>query len=149
MPAPAAAGFTLIEVLVVLAVISLALGLVLGAGPWRSATLDARVAAGQVAQGLRQARAQAIAGNRRVVFALNVATGAFRVGDGAVQELPRGLDLSLTAVSEETPTSRAGGIAFLPDGSSTGGRIGLAAGRVRVSVGVDWLTGRVSVADAP
>lgn len=133
----------------VLAVVGLAFGLLLGGGPWRSPTLDARAAAGQVAQGLRLARAQAIAGNRRVVFVLDVATGGFRIGDGEVQALPRGLDLSLTAVAEETLASRVGAIAFLPDGSSTGGRIGLAAGRVRSWVGVDWLTGRVSVTDAP
>ena len=42
-----------------------------------------------------------------------------------------------------------GPFTFAPDGSSTGGRIELAAGARRMQVGVDWLTGRVSVADAP
>jgi len=42
---------------------------------------------------------------------------------------------------------REGDIRFNPDGSSTGGRISLADGRRRLGVGVDWLTGRVSVAD--
>lgn len=132
-----------------LAVLGLALGLLLERGPWRSPSLDARAAAGQLAQGLRLARAEAIARNRRVGFALDVAAGSYRVGDGPVQTLPRGLALSITAVAEQTAASRLGGIGFLPDGSSSGGRIGVVAGRVRVWVGVDWLTGRVSIADAP
>lgn len=135
--------------LVVLAVLGLSLGLLLERGPWRSPTLDARAAAGQVAQGLRLARAEAIARGRRVVFALDVAAGSYRVGEGPVQPLPRGLSLSLTAVAEQTAGNRLGGIGFLPDGSSTGGRIELAAGQRRLRVGVDWLTGRVSVTDAP
>lgn len=147
--APGDGGFTLIEVLVVLAVLGLSLGLLLERGPWRSPRLDARAAAGQVAQGLRLARAEAIARGRRVVFALDVAAGSYRVGEGPVRPLPRGLVLSMTAVANQTVGNRLGGIGFLPDGSSTGGRIELSAGQRRLQVGVDWLTGRVSVTDAP
>lgn len=141
-------GFTLIELLVVLAILALSLGLVLGRGPWRSPTLDARAAAGQVAQGLRLARAQAISRNRTVVFALDLASGGFRIGDGPARSLPRGLTLSMTAVADRTAGAALAGIDFLPDGSSSGGRIGMAAGAARLWVGVDWLTGRVSVQDA-
>ncbi len=41
------------------------------------------------------------------------------------------------------------GIAFLPDGSSSGGRVELADGSRHMQIGVEWLTGRVSVADGP
>ena len=40
-------------------------------------------------------------------------------------------------------------IVFAPDGTSNGGQIIVAAGPLRRLVAVDWLTGRVSVADAP
>jgi general secretion pathway protein H len=38
-----------------------------------------------------------------------------------------------------------GQIRFFPDGSATGGRIGLTLGAQQVEVVVDWLTGLVSV----
>jgi len=44
--------------------------------------------------------------------------------------------------------SNTSNISFAPDGSSSGGRIELAENGVRLLVGVDWLTGLVSVADA-
>ena len=51
------------------------------------------------------------------------------------------------AGEDRGPGPAIGDIRFQPDGSSTGGRITLADGRRRMAVGVDWLTGRVSVAD--
>jgi hypothetical protein len=41
-----------------------------------------------------------------------------------------------------------GAITFAPDGSSSGGRVVLVAGANAVAIVVDWLTGRVSVANA-
>jgi general secretion pathway protein H len=40
-------------------------------------------------------------------------------------------------------------ILFAPDGSTSGGRIALAQGQSHLLINVDWLTGRVSVTDAP
>ena len=144
----AEAGFTLIELLVVLAVLGLSLGLVLQRGPSRSAALDVRAAAGEMAEALRGARGRAIATNRTVAVALDLDGGRYRVGDGPQRALPSGLRLSMTAAADRT-AGRAGAIDFLPDGSASGGRIGLAAGETRLWVGVDWLTGRVGVSNVP
>jgi prepilin-type N-terminal cleavage/methylation domain-containing protein len=97
------AGFTLIEVLVVLVVLSLTAALVLGRGPSRSTALDLRAAAGQVVQGLRLARSQAIARNRNVAFVLDVASGGYRIGDAPPRSLPAGLALSITALPRTRP----------------------------------------------
>ena len=139
------AGFTLIEVLVVLAILGLVAGLVAVRGPSRSAALDLRAASGEVARAMRLARTQAIAGNAAVPVVLDPATSGYRVGDGPPRRLPAGIGLSVIAVAGAgLPT-----ISFAPDGSSSGGRVELAAGGRRVQVGVEWLTGRVVVADAP
>lgn len=139
------AGFTLIEVLVVFAVLGLVAGLVAARGPSRSAALDLRAASGEVARALRLARTRAIAGNAAVPVVLDPVEASVRVGDGPPRRLAAGIGLSVvTAAGAGLPT-----ILFAPDGSSSGGRVELAAGGRRVQVGVEWLTGRVVVADAP
>lgn len=143
------AGFTLIELAVVLAIMGLMLALVLTHGPMRSPTLEARAAAAQIAQGLREARARAIALNRPVSFSLDLAEHDFRVDGAPPHPLPAGLQLAvLTIAGRANAGQQSATIGFAPDGSSSGGRIALAGKGVRLLVGVDWLTGRVSVADA-
>ena len=71
----------------------------------------------------------------------------YRVGTGAERRLPANLSIELLTIAGESRGAGVGDIRFNPDGSSTGGRISLADGQQRIAVGVDWLTGRVSVAD--
>jgi prepilin-type N-terminal cleavage/methylation domain-containing protein len=52
------AGFTLLEMIIVIAVLGMALGLVVTRGPMRSQTMEMQAAVNQVAQGLRVARFQ-------------------------------------------------------------------------------------------
>jgi general secretion pathway protein H len=131
-------GFSLIELLVVLAVMGFVLALVVG-------YLEGTAA--ELASGLRLARSQAIADNRPVAFALDLAGHRYRVGGDPPRLLPARLALGLLTVNGERRNATSGDIRFNPDGSSSGGRIVLAAGTRRVAVGVDWLTGRVTVAD--
>lgn len=142
-----AAGFTLFELIVTLAILGLALVLITGyRAPWSSA-LGLRGTAAELASGLRLARSQAIAGNRPVGLALDLVGRRYRVGDGQPHALPANLSIELLTVVGENRGRSEGDIRFNPDGSSTGGRITLADGRRRVAVGVDWLSGRVTVAD--
>ena len=142
-----AAGFTLLELIVTLAVLGLALVLITGyRAPWSSA-LGLRGTAAELASGLRLARSQAIAGNQPVAVDLDLAGHRYRVGTGLPRALPANLSIELLTVAGENRGRTEGDIRFNPDGSSTGGRISLAEGRRRVAVGVDWLTGRVMVAD--
>ncbi len=130
-------GFTLIEVLVVLVVAGLAIGLVLGRGPMRSAGLETRAMANGIAGTLRAARSRAIAGDQPITVAIDPARHLMRVGAAAPRSLAGGVALAAPLA----------GITFAPDGSSSGGHIDLANGPFRMQVAVDWLTGRVSVAD--
>lgn len=141
------AGFTLIEVIVVLAVLAFALALIVGYKPPWSSGLGLRGSAAQLASGLRLARSEAILQNRPVLFELYLPGHRFRVGNGNVRQLPRQLLIELLTVTGERRDLATGDIRFNPDGSSTGGRISLADGRQKIAVGVDWLSGRVSVAD--
>jgi general secretion pathway protein H len=139
----AEAGFTLIEMIVVLAILAGMVGLVVARGPQRSVTLDLRVAANGVAQALRGAQARAIRTDRPVLFTLDAVHHAYQVGDTAAVPLPAAFDLAMRSA---TGVGR-GGIRFAPDGSASGGTIELAAGARRIKIEVSWLTGRVSVTD--
>jgi general secretion pathway protein H len=119
-------------------------------GPQRSPTLDLRAAASEVAQALRGARTQAIATDRPVSVRIDVVAHSYAVGDAAPRALPAALAMKLASVAG-TAAAGSGAIRFSPDGSSSGGVVDLALGARRAHVGVNWLTGRVTVAedDAP
>jgi general secretion pathway protein H len=140
-------GFTLIEVIITLAILGLALTLVTGYKPPWSGGLGLRGTAAELAWGLRLARSEAIVGNRSVPFTVDVKDHLYRVGSGREHRLPENVSLALLTISGEKNAAEIGDIRFHPDGSSTGGRISVADGARRMAVGVDWLTGRVTVAD--
>src|SRR5438270_12265307 len=94
------AGFTLIEVIVVLAVLAFAMALIVGYKPPWSSGLGLRGTAAELASSLRLARSEAILQNRPVLFELALSGRRFRIGNGHVRQLPRPL-------SPELPTVRA------------------------------------------
>jgi general secretion pathway protein H len=141
-------GFTLVEMIVVVAIMGLVLAMVAARGPLGLHTLTARSAANELASGFRQARARAVADNRTVAVSIDLAGHQWRVGTDKATQLPRDLDIAVLTVAGQSVGGTAAAIRFLPDGSSTGGRVELKDGRRRMRIGVDWLNGRVSVGDA-
>src|SRR5271166_1047831 len=97
-----AAGFTLLEMIIVLVILGLALGLVLARGPAGSRSLEVRAAATDVAQTLRGARAQAIARNETVRMVVDLTNRSYVVDGGRVHMLPPGMGVSVIAVAQET-----------------------------------------------
>src|SRR5215469_9154583 len=104
--APRQAGFTLIELIVVLAILGLALTLIVGYKPPWSSGLGTRAAAGQLASALRLARSQAISRDMPVSVIIDVAAHRYRVGQEPVRPLPSALTMELLTVASErrTPT---------------------------------------------
>ncbi|HWE75576.1 MAG TPA: GspH/FimT family pseudopilin [Stellaceae bacterium] len=148
MPRPIAQrGFTLIEMLVVLTIAALIVGLALPrlTGAEEKATL--RTAAHEVAAALRNTRSLAMTRGQTEAFIINTANGAFRAGQAAPAQLPRGIQLALVTTTADQESASQGRIQFFADGSSTGGGVLLASGKTRSQVLVDWLTGRVSIAE--
>lgn len=141
-------GFTLVELLVVLAILVTVSGLV---APmfFNSGTMEVKAAARVVAAGLRKARGEAIAGNRPTAFAVDTKRHSFRLGDGGRERMfSEGLDVSLYTASSERVDEQVGAIRFYSDGSSTGGRVTLSNRKRTMYVDVAWETGRIRIMDA-
>jgi general secretion pathway protein H len=141
------AGFTLIEVLVVLVILGLTVALVLARGPARSPRLEARAAASEVAQTLRLGRSRAIADDRPAAVTLDVSSHWLTLDGVRQAALP--VALPLAALMADGSRPRRAVFEFASDGSATGGTVALGSGARRLLVTVDWLTGRVDVVDAP
>lgn len=148
MAVRAARGFTLLEVILVLVIAGVMMAVVLGF-PLRSASAgDLKAAARALASGLRQAQTVAITTRKDATLTLDLESREFRVnGDGEVRKVSDRLDLKLFTAQQEVQSERVGSIRFYPDGSSTGGRITVAAGERKYLVDVDWITGRVTISD--
>ena len=139
-------GFTLLELLAVLAIIGTVLAFIPGFMLRGQPGLDVDVAARTIADALRQARSHAVLQNRDQLFALDVEQRLFRVaGQRAPVQMDKDIEVTFQTVRSELLSERIGQIRFFPDGSATGGRIGLTLDGRHVEVEVDWLTGLVSV----
>lgn len=139
-------GYTLMEVMVALAIVGMVLAAVpmMMGGPRPGA--EVRAAAIELASALRRTRSEAITGFRAEVFYLDIERRAYRVGSaGKETVLPENLAVSLYTARSELADENAGRIRFFPDGSATGGRVTLAIGGHSYVVAVDWLTGAVEL----
>ncbi|MEA3278177.1 MAG: GspH/FimT family pseudopilin [Pseudomonadota bacterium] len=137
-------GFTLLELLVVLAIATLLLAVT---PPLITAALpgvELKAAARRTTAGLRLAREEAIRRGRDASLVLDVEARSFEVeGDFRAVRLPDDVTLRLVAAESEMLSDQVGAIRFFPDGSSTGGRIVLSREGKGYQVGVEWLTGRI------
>ena len=140
-----ASGFSLVEMLVVVALVAavgvLSVG-VLGGGMDR---IRLNSAAKEVAGQLRFARAQAIATGTPQRFLIDPRTRAWQGARGRSGKLPDGIAIRFTGAREVQPSEDVGAIVFFGDGASTGGRIRLTLREAGWNVDVAWLTGEVAL----
>lgn len=139
-------GFTLIELMVVLAILGLALALSAPAFQRAFPWLQLKNAASTTVTALREARGLAIADNRETVLYIDLNSRQLRIDGARPVSLDPRLEITLTTATREVIRSGVGGIRFYPDGSSTGGSVELMLDRWRQVVGIEWLTGRAHVA---
>jgi general secretion pathway protein H len=136
------AGFTLLELLVVLGIVGVVLGTMIIARPNASGTRVDAVARTVLAT-LRLARAQAIERNTEIEVLIDPQTHMVGSPQGKWQ-LPDGVYVVLT-FAESEKRGAAGGLRFYPDGQSSGGEISLALGGRNARLTVSWLTGEARI----
>ncbi len=143
-----AGGFTLLELLLVMALAAIMMVLV----PMKISSAlpgtQLKSAARELAAGLRYARTHALTSREEATLVLDTEKRSFKVtGRDRSYDIPPSVDISLLTAESETRGEHVGAIRFFPDGGSTGGRITLSHGERGFGVGVDWLTGKVRILD--
>jgi general secretion pathway protein H len=97
---------------------------------------------------LRLARSEAVATRQETRLVLDVEQRTMHLDrEPRARALPRGIEIKLFTAQSDLVDEKVGSIRFYPDGGSNGGRVTLASGERKYDVDVDWLTGRVAIAD--
>jgi len=143
------AGFTLLELLVVLAIAGLLVSLV---PPVISAVVPGtkiKVAARELAVTLRDARNQAISRSMAVEMQFDFDKSVYKMRGGEDHVLPRGVRMALIEDATGSTVVQIGDepyrLRFYPDGSSSGTAIRLGNDEIHYQVSVGWLMGRVAL----
>lgn len=138
-------GFTLVELLVVFALLALLVAIVPPAYDRLREGSQYRDAVRTMTSELRQARFRALTEGREVRFGVDLARRTYGVEGAAPHQLPEPLQMRATVAGIETSaTQRTAAIRFLPSGGATGGTVELrrpSGAGVRLTV--DWLSGAV------
>ena len=141
-------GFTLLELLVVLGIISLVLVSVVAFRAPRPGNFALKASAHEIAAHLRAARASAIQRNAERVFWLNMTKGKFwSEPANKKRSLPPGVKTTLVTAQSEIFNGDLASIRFFPDGSSTGGAVVLDRTGRGYAITTDWLTGQIRVSE--
>ena len=139
-------GFSLVELLVVLALIGLSLTVV---GPSIGKSLDAsrlNASVRSMLTTLRHARSVARAEQREVTLMIDVEARKYRVDDQRDLSIqPNATTVEVTAAESERHSENLIGVRFFPDGSATGGLISFSLNKQRHAIEIDWLTGLAEI----
>ncbi len=142
----AQAGFTLLEMVCVLAMVGLLAALALPAIPRGTSSARLAAYATDIAALLKHDRNVALRSHLRVATTLDSERGVVRSGaDASAVDIPS--DVSFNALLAERCDGRKVGstIDFFPSGVSCGGVIDISRQGVGFQIRVNWLTGGIEV----
>lgn len=135
------AGFTLIETIVVLAIIGVVAGTATQLLRPPSDRLRLERSARAVCATLRATRARAIATNSETTFTVDIFNKTYASPASGGGRLPADAAITFDIANTQRLSPVLGGITFFPDGTSTGGDIVLKLPDTRAIIDVNWLTG--------
>lgn len=139
----AEAGFTLVEMLVVMMILAVAATIAAPLLSGGSDGLRLETASSELAAALRVTRSAAIVRNAETTLVVDVERRTFESAAVSRRPFASGIDAKLTFAAGVRSGQSDGGFRFFPDGSSTGGDVTLALGGRQAKICVDWLTGEV------
>jgi general secretion pathway protein H len=137
------AGFTLIEMLVVLVMLALTATFAMPLLSGKSESLRLQMASSELASAFRLTRSAAILRNIETSLMIDVDRRTFRSTVVPQRPFAAEIEAKLTFASGIGSAPSDGGFQFFPDGSSTGGNVTLSLRGRQTRLCVDWLTGEV------
>jgi general secretion pathway protein H len=141
MKSPVASrGFTLMEMLVVLVLMSIAVGLVGFALQQGLSSASERRAVGDMVQALRATRVRAIVSGQPARTEFDLRHLTVKAPGKRTQHLPDHLQVTLNTAAE-----LGASVEFYPDGGSSGGNLVVVGDAKRWRIDIAWLTGNVQV----
>lgn len=139
-------GFTLLEMLLVMAVLGLALSLIT---PQRPQTPTAAMVAAELADALRQTRARALRSGRAASLTLNLDSPGYQIDTKPERRLSSGVHLQIETTVEAVITPSRAGVLFAADGSASGGRIIIRTASGVSVIRIGWFDGRITIDAEP
>lgn len=134
-------GFTLLEMLVVIAIIGLAASASSGLLRPPSAHLRVEAAARGLCTAMRTTRARAIATNEELTLTIDVIQKSYSSPVVTETPLPSDARIDVSASATHRPQGVSAGIVFFPSGKASGADISLNVAGQRATIEVNWLTG--------
>jgi general secretion pathway protein H len=145
-PVAANAGFTLLELLVLIAIVSVATLIVAPLLSRPPSQAQLRADATRLAAALRVTRAAAMAQNREMVLVIDGDRRTYLSPVIGTSQIAAQIGIDMELAESERQSGIVGGIRFFPTGRSTGGDIRLHLSNGDARVRVSWATGHVTLA---
>ncbi|MEN9597311.1 MAG: type secretion system protein GspH [Pseudomonadota bacterium] len=138
------AGFTLLELIVVLAIVALGYSAVAVNFSSGNDAMALKAAARDLTSGLRYVRSQAMLSHETATLDFNLSENSYSLtGQEKIYTLPENIDVTINTAKEELHDGVAK-LRFFPDGSSIGGRVTLEKKSHVQEININWLTGHVT-----
>ncbi|MSR17278.1 MAG: type II secretion system protein GspH [Methylococcaceae bacterium] len=141
------AGFTLLELIVVLAIVALGYGAVAVNFSAGNDDMALKAVARDLTSGLRYVRSQAMLSHKTATLDFNLSNNSYSLtGQKKIYTLPENIDVTINTAKDELHDGVAQ-LRFFPDGSSIGGRVTLEKKSHIQKININWLTGHVTLTE--
>lgn len=135
-------GFSVLELLIAIAILALAGAVVMPSLLRPSDHMRLRTTAQDLANAIRLTRSAAIARNNQMVLIVDLEGHTFESPVVPRRSFAASIAAELKIAEPERITPSRGGFRFFPDGSSTGGEIVMSLNAEQLKLCVHWLNGQ-------
>lgn len=144
-----ATGYTLVELLVVLVILSIAMAGSVMFSLQQSGKASLPRLSSQIASLIGSASTRSVLTQREVLVVVDpVAREISTTGEDLIR-IPDRFSMEIITAKSEVLNTGDAALRFFPEGGSTGGSIRLLDGDKAILINVDWLTSRVSIVEVP